>query len=68
MNIQHAFWTNEEVMTDGSGSVWELLSPDGERIASASTKDAIRELEIALNMELTDWLEEDESDRVVNVS
>lgn len=66
MGIQHYFCTNECVMTDGSGSVWEVTNQDGERVASCSSEDAAGELEMNLNMTLTDWCEADESDRVAN--
>lgn len=66
MDIQHAFHINETAMTDGSGSVWEIVTDDGERIASCTSEEAAEELEMALNMALTDWCEVDEEDRISN--
>ncbi|WP_371763355.1 hypothetical protein [Massilia sp.] len=69
--IQHYFkaqivdHTGDGTLTDGS-VVWEVVNPDGERVASCSNEDAARKLEVDLNLLLTDWVEEDESDRVVN--
>lgn len=70
MNVQHAFkaqlvdHTGQGTLTDG-GILWEIVSPEGERIASCTDEDAASELEQALNLALTDWAEADESDRVV---
>jgi hypothetical protein len=54
--IQHFFETRKIEMTDKS-VLWELVTPDGERVAAASTEEAIEDLEIALNMALTDAMD-----------
>jgi len=66
MSIQHYFQTNEVEMSDGSESIWEVTNSDGERVASCSSEEAAKELEMALNFALTDWVEVDEEDRVVS--
>ena len=66
MHIQHVFSTNEEVMTDGSGSLWEVVTDDGERIASCTDKASAKDLEMILNMAITEWCEGDKSDRQAN--
>jgi len=54
--IKHFFETRKVEMTDDS-ELWELVTPDGERIAAASTEDALINLEIALNLAITDAFE-----------
>jgi hypothetical protein len=68
MSIQHVFSTNEEVMTDGSGSLWEVITDDGERIASCTDQAAAEDLAMQLNMTITEWCEVDEADRVANIA
>ena len=71
MNVLHKFQarlvdhTGEGTMTDGS-ILWEVVSDDGERVASCSTEGAAKDLEVALNIALTDWCEVDESDRIAS--
>lgn len=70
-DIQHYFkaqvvdHTGEGTLTDGS-IVWEVVNPDQERVASCTTEKGARDLEMALNLALTDWVEENEDDHVVN--
>jgi len=70
-DVQHVFearlvdHTGDGTLTDGS-VLWGVFSPDDERIASCSTEAAAQALEQALNLALTDWLEEDEVDRTVD--
>jgi hypothetical protein len=54
--IKHFFDTRKVEMSDDS-ELWELVTPDGERIAAASTEDALINLEIALNLAITDAFE-----------
>ena len=54
--IKHFFETRKVEMSDNS-ELWELVTPDGERIAAASKEEALEDLEIALNMALTDAFE-----------
>lgn len=71
-DIQHAFkaqvvdHTGEGTLTDGS-VLWEVIMPGGDRLASCTKEDGARALEVALNLALTDWLEEDEDDRDVDI-
>lgn len=71
--IQHVFkaqlvdHTGEGTLTDG-GVLWEIVTPDDERIASCESAEGAKALEMALNLTLTDWLEEDESDRTVDAA
>lgn len=70
MNIQHYFAARFAPHFVGTGEVlWEVITPDGERVASTTREWAARDLEEALNMALTEWVEADElgqTDRVVN--
>lgn len=54
--IKHFFETRKVEMSDNS-KLWELVTPDGERVAAASTEEALTDLEIALNLALTDAVE-----------
>ena len=54
--IQHVFKYSKVDMTDDS-DLWEVLTPDMERIASFENEEDARELEIALNMACTDAAE-----------
>lgn len=70
-DIQHVFkaqvvdHTGKGTLTDGS-VLWEIVTPEGERIASSTQESSARTLEMALNLALTDWLKEDEADRTVD--
>lgn len=70
-DIQHYFkaqavdHTGKGTLTDGS-VVWEVVNPDKERVASCSDEKGARDLEMTLNLALTDWVEENEADRTVN--
>lgn len=66
MDIQHLFHAREVEMSDGSVSLWEIVDDDGNRIASCTKEESALDLEMTLNMALTDWCEEDESDRQAN--
>lgn len=71
MSIHHAFaarivdHTGEGTLTDGS-ILWEVVTPGGDRIASCESEHGAQELEMALNLALTDWVGEDEGDRSVD--
>lgn len=73
MSIEHVFearlvdHTGEGTLTDG-GVLWEIVTPEGERIASCESAEAAKALEMTLNMALTEWVEEDESDRTVDAA
>lgn len=70
-DIQHVFraqlvdHTGEGTLTDGS-VLWEVITPEGERIGSCTKEAGAKALEMMLNLALTDWLEEDEDDHVVD--
>lgn len=51
--ILHFFSTRPVEMTDGS-NLYELVTPDGERVAAASSEEALEDLEMTLNMELSE--------------
>lgn len=63
MSIKHFFYVRKVDMSDGS-DLYELVTPGAERVASASTEDPLQELEMTLNLALTD-VEESNSDVVV---
>lgn len=63
MSIEHFFSHRQVEMSDNS-QLWEVVTPDGERVASATTEEAVVEVEMALNLALTDAVEEN-SDIVV---
>lgn len=54
--IKHFFETRKVEMSDNS-ELWEIVTPDGERVAAASTQEALLDLEITLNLALTDAFE-----------
>lgn len=54
--IKHFFETRKVEMSDNS-ELWELVTPDGERVAAASTEDALIDLEMTLNLALTNAFE-----------
>jgi hypothetical protein len=56
MDIVHFFDTRKVEMSDNS-DIFELVTPDGERVASASTEGPLHDLEIALNLAITDAIE-----------
>lgn len=56
MSIKHLFIARKVEMSDHS-ELYELVTPLGERIASASTQEPMDDLEMALNMALTDAAE-----------
>jgi len=72
-NIKRAFTaqpvdhTGDGTLTDGS-VLWEVVTPDGERIGDCSTQSAATELEVALNATLTTWVCADEGDRTANLA
>ena len=51
--IIHLFWTRKVQMTDGS-QLYEIVSPQGERIAAASLSAALEDLEMTLNLALSE--------------
>ncbi len=51
--ILHFFSTRPVEFTDGS-KLYELVTPDGERVAAASSEEALEDLEMTLNMELSE--------------
>lgn len=57
MNIQHVFSHRHVTMSDSS-EMWEVVTESGERIASASTEESAAEVEIALNLCLTNCCEQ----------
>lgn len=64
MSIQHYFNTRKVEMSDSS-DLWEIVTPEGERVASATEEGKLVAIEMALNLALTDAAEAD-SDIVVN--
>jgi hypothetical protein len=66
MNIQHYFSARPAPHFDGLEGLFEVVDPLGGRVASCTDEAAAEELEMALNMALTDW-SEGNSDRVVAV-
>lgn len=56
--------TGEGTLTDG-GILWEVVTPDDERVASCVKSEAARELAERLNGALETWACSDPSDRVV---
>jgi hypothetical protein len=57
--------TGAGTLTDGS-VLWEVVTPEGERIGDTTTEDAADDLADALNMAASDWLYEDLDDRTLN--
>jgi hypothetical protein len=64
MSIQHFFSTQPVEMTD-DGKLFEIITPGGEHVASATIEAKLKTLEIALNIALTEAAEAD-SDIVIN--
>jgi len=71
MSIEHVFsaqlvdHTGEGTLTDGS-ILWEIVTPEGERIASCTDPKAAEALEMTLNLALIDWAEQNKFDRTVD--
>ena len=57
MKIHHFFETQPVEMTDG-GKLFEIITPDGERVASGTDEAVLKRLEIALNMALSEAADE----------
>jgi hypothetical protein len=57
MDIKHVFTARKVEMTDGS-ELYEVVTPLGERVASATSERLVEEVEMALNMALTDLCEQ----------
>jgi hypothetical protein len=52
--IKHVFHTQRVDHLAAIGEeLWEVITPEGERIAAAQSEDAMRDLEMALNMTIT---------------
>lgn len=64
MSIQHFFTSRKVHMSDGS-DLWELVTPEGERVATATKESTLLDLEIFLNLGLTDASDAD-SDIEIN--
>ena len=62
MNI--AFYVNTLHMSDGSGTLYEVVTGSGERIATATNLEAAQALQAALNDAVDAWVNVDPSDRV----
>lgn len=60
------FNINPTDMSDGSGRLYSIDTPDGERVASTTSEYAARDLRQRLNEVLTLWVERNGSDAVVN--
>lgn len=65
MSIRHYFSVQPVEMTDST--LFELVTPDGERVATASTDSKLRSLEADLNIVLTEAAEAD-TDVVINLA
>lgn len=48
---------------DDDHGKWEVIGPIGTRIATAPDEAAASDLEMRLNMELSDWADEDAENR-----
>ena len=67
MPIFNQIFTNQKVpMTDGS-ELWELLSPQGECIATTTTKEVGDDLEVELNLVLDKFAGRHQQDVVTNL-
>lgn len=65
MEIKHYFTVRKVEMSDNS-DLWELITPGAERVATASREELLTDLEMTLNLALTD-AEEASTDIVVDV-
>lgn len=61
------FNINPTDMSDGSGRLYSIDTPDGERVASCTDERAARNLRDRLNTALTEWAACFGSDAVVDV-
>lgn len=64
-DIKHFFRTRQVEMSDNS-ILFELVTDDGERVATASKADMLEELEMNLNLALTEAAEQN-SDLLINM-
>lgn len=64
MEMHYFFETNEVEMSDGS-ELYEVVTPDGERVATTTDKIKAMDLEQRLNQELSEWAAEIGSDATV---
>lgn len=62
--VKNFFEFRKVAMTDGS-DLYEIVTPDGERVASSTDDEAMSDLEIELNATLAEAAEAD-SDIVIN--
>lgn len=64
-NDDRPFTTDNEKLTDGS-VVWYVLNADTEeKFASASTEEAVTDLEMRLNAICEDWVEESPDHKIL---
>lgn len=63
--LKHFFWTRKVEMS-GASELYELLTPCSERVAMASSRELLTELEETLNFALTDAADAD-TDLVVDL-
>lgn len=60
-NIVHWFECRKVAHLDEIGEdLWEVITPDGERVATSTVEEHMFDLEVALNMALTDANEHEE--------
>lgn len=61
--MEHTFMARQVEMSDGS-VLFEVVGPEMVRVATCTDEDAAEDLEMILNMALTDWCEANTLDRV----
>jgi hypothetical protein len=62
---QAVYDTGKGAITDGS-ILWEIVTPEGERIGACTMESSARTLETALNLALTYRPEEADANRTMN--
>lgn len=64
--MERTFNINPTDMSDGSGRIYSIDTPEGERIGSTTSEHAARNLRDRLNQVLKEWTEYFGSDAVVS--
>lgn len=67
MKLIRFFTARKVEMTDNS-NLWEIVTPDGERVADCTDQLGAEYISNQLNLDLSDWIAADTVDRTANIA